>query len=353
MYDRGELLYTSVCMKNTSPLPGILLTNIGSPAAPTPEALRTYLAEFLGDPRVIQLPGWLWKPILHGVILRTRPRRSARLYHSIWTPDGSPLLQVARKQVEGLRRLLQERTGLAIPVEIGMRYGEPSIARGLNALNEAGAERVLVFPLFPQYSATTTESTFDAVADAPARGELRQVLSYAINQGYIEALAKSVRLAWRNNGLPDRLLFSFHGLPESYARAGDPYPDECKRTAWLVADRLDLAPKEWAIAYQSRFGPVRWLQPYTDRLLARWGEQGVGTVHVICPGFSADCLETLEEINVEGREIFLKAGGTDFHYIPALNHSPDHLAALADIALLHLADWVSEAAPQHPKNTQQ
>ena len=330
---------------------GILLTNVGSPAAPTPAALRRYLAQFLGDERVIEYPRWLWQPLLHGVILNTRPRRSARLYQRIWTADGSPLVGIMRRQAAGLAAALT--TGdVPVKVVIGVRYGEPSIPAALRELDAAGAQRVLVLPLFPQYSATTTATSLDAVFDELKTWrcvpELRTVNRYGDHPLYIAALAASIREAWATDGRPDRLLLSFHGIPRDYADKGDPYPDECRRTAGLLAAALGLTDEQWAATFQSRFGPSEWLQPYTDETLAEWGRAGLRRVDAACPGFSADCLETTDEIGHEGAETFEEAGGGELRYIPALNDRPDHIAALAAVAQAHLQGWLEPAATRFP-----
>lgn len=328
---------------SSSPLTGILLTNTGSPAAPTPEALRPYLQQFLSDPRVVDYPRWLWMLILHGIILRTRPRRSARLYANIWTPEGSPLVAIARRQAEGIRARLGARFAAPVQIEIGMRYGEPSIARGLQKLRDAGAARFVIFPLFPQFTGATTTSTFDAVQEEletwDTFAEVRTIDNYHDHPAYLRALAASIRETWAEKGQPDRLLFSFHGIPARYLRSGDPYREQCEATARGLASELKLPPDAWQIAFQSRFGPEPWLQPYTDQTLETWGRAGVRTAHVICPGFSADCLETVDEIGREARHSFLQAGGQNFHYIPALNDRPDHLAALTEILGEHLEGW--------------
>jgi ferrochelatase len=332
-------------MKN-APLTGLLLTNTGSPAAPTPEALRPYLQQFLSDPRVVDYPRWLWGPILHGVILRTRPRRSARLYENVWTPEGSPLVAITQRQAEGIRQLLGE----PFPVQIafGMRYGEPSIAHGLRQLRGQGVSRLLIFPLFPQFTGATTTSTFDAVmeeiASWPDLPEIRTIDNYHRHPAYLRALVNSICETWMETGQPDRLLFSFHGIPERYRRNGDPYREQCEATARAVASALNLETGRWWVTFQSRFGPEPWLQPYTDQTLESWGREGVRSVHVLCPGFSADCLETVDEIGREARHTFLTAGGQAFHYIPALNDRPDHLAALTNILIDHLQHWLPEKA---------
>lgn len=329
-------------MLKTPPLSGILLTNTGSPQAPTPEALRPYLHQFLSDPRVVDYPRWVWMPILHGIILRSRPRRSARLYKNIWTPEGSPLVTVVKQQAEGIRALLEKRLSTPTHVAIGMRYGEPSIARGLRELRGQGVTRLIIFPLFPQFTHATTTSTFDAVREEveswPDLPEIRTIDNYHDHPAYLHALAELVRETWAEKGRPDRLLFSFHGIPERYRRNGDPYREQCEATAWEAAARLGLGADDWSVSFQSRFGPEPWLKPYTDHTLASWGREGIKTVHVICPGFSADCLETVDEIGREARHTFLAAGGQTFDYIPALNNRPGHLAALVEILLAHMPD---------------
>ena len=320
---------------DTPAVTGILITNLGTPDAPTPAALRKYLAQFLSDPRVIETPRLLWWPILHGIILRLRPRRSARAYREVWTDAGSPLLNISHRQCDAIRLALNEVADQPYRVELGMRYGDPSIRSALDRLRSHNMNRLLVLPLYPQYSAATTASTFDAVADVLKTWrcipEVRMVNSYHDDPGYIAALAESIRNHWAQHGKPDRLLFSFHSLPEAYVLAGDPYRDECVATARLAARALDLHEDTWEVSFQSRFGPRKWLQPYTDKLLRKWGKSGIGHVQVICPGFAADCLETLEEIKIQNRDFFLDAGGKNFSYIPALNDSPAHIAALKDI----------------------
>jgi ferrochelatase len=319
---------------------GILLTNLGTPDAPTAPALRRYLAEFLWDRRVVDVPRPLWWLILHGIILRTRPARSARLYSKVWTDEGPPLLLIAQRQRALLQQALEARWPGRTRVALGMRYGNPSLASALADLRAAGVRQVLVLPLYPQNSCSTTASTFDAVAEAlrntrdvPA---LRFVADYHADAAYIGALAASVREA-RQNGEPvQRLLFSFHGTPERYRSEGDPYYQQCLTTARLTAECLGLMEGDWQVSFQSRFGREPWLQPYTDEVLGNLPAQGIRHVQVICPGFSADCLETLEEIAAENRELFLQAGGESFHYIPALNDRPDHIAALTGIVAQEL-----------------
>jgi len=315
--------------------PGVLLVNLGTPEAPTARAVRRYLAEFLADPRVVDLPRWLWLPVLHGVVLRVRPRRVAALYRAIWTPEGAPLRALTGRLAARLGETLAARAGGTVPVAVAMRYGRPALAEGLDALAAQGAGRVVVLPLYPQPAGSTTGSAWDGLCAAlrrrPAPPHLAFVAGYHDHPAYIDALAASVRSHWAAHGRGERLLVSFHGLPLSQVRAGDAYPERCARTAALLAASLGLGGGEWALAYQSRFGPARWLEPATDRLLAEWARAGVRTVDVICPGFAVDCLETLEEIAVQAARAFRAAGGEALRYVPALNDAPAHAGALAAI----------------------
>ncbi|MGQ0657150.1 MAG: ferrochelatase [Chromatiales bacterium] len=328
---------------------GVLLSNLGTPQAPTRAALRRFLAEFLSDPRVVEAPRWLWWPILHGIILNIRPRKSAHAYQQIWTDDGSPLLVTSRRQVAALQQVLSNRCKGPVRVALGMRYGRPSFADALEELRGAHARRILVLPLYPQYAAATTASTFDAVAAVLRRWrwlpELRMVMSYHEEAGYIGALRESIEAHWTAQGRAERLLFSFHGIPRDYFLAGDPYHCQCHKTARLVAESLRMSDGQWQVVFQSRFGPRQWLQPYTDVTLVELARSGVKSVDVICPGFAADCLETLEEIELRNRGAFLAAGGERFKYIPALNDGPAHIAALADIVCRHIQGWF-EADPR-------
>ncbi len=321
---------------------GLLLVNLGSPDSPEPADVRRYLAEFLQDPRVVEMPRWRWLPILHGVVLNVRPRRSAAAYRKIWTEEGSPLLLHTRRQA----RALASRLGGAVKVVPAMRYGNPSIAAGLAELRKAGCERLLVFPLYPQYSATTTASAFDAVTKELRNWrwipELRLVNQYYEDDGYLDALAASVRDFHAQEGKAEATLFSFHGIPRRYADQGDPYPSQCRRTAERLAARLELPPERWRLSYQSRMGREPWLEPATSAILERLPREGVKRVEVLCPGFAADCLETLEEIAMENRDRFLAAGGTHYRYIPCLNDRSDHIDALAAIARRHLGGWLNE-----------
>ncbi len=316
---------------------GVLLTNLGTPEAPTASALRAYLKEFLWDPRVVEQPRWLWWLVLHGAILNIRPARSAKSYQTVWTDDGSPLLAIGKKQCAALKRALHEKAGDSVHVELAMRYGNPSIKTGLETLREKNCRTIIILPLYPQYSATTTASIFDAVADVlktwrrvPA---LHMVDAYHQHPAYIAALADSVRAHWQQHGQSERLLMSFHGIPERYFKAGDPYPCHCRKTASLLRKTLGLDEDKAAISFQSRFGREPWIQPYTDATLKAWGKEGVKSVDVICPGFAADCLETLEEVGCENRDYFLNSGGEQYRYIPALNDSEAHIRALSQIVL--------------------
>jgi ferrochelatase len=340
----------------SAPPIGILLTNVGTPAAPTAAALRPYLAQFLGDERVIEYPRWLWRPLLHGVILNTRPRRSAALYRHVWTDEGSPLLVILRKQAAALQAALVDAlpapTPTPVRVACGLRYGEPSIAAALRELDGAGVRRLLVLPLYPQYSATTTATSLDAVFEElkcwRLVPELRTVGHYHDDPRYIAALAASVREHWAQHGRGQRLLMSFHGIPLEYSEKGDPYRGECLTTARLLAEALGLGPDSYTATFQSRFGPAEWLRPYTDETLAAWGREGLAQVDVICPGFSADCLETVDEIGREGVHTFREAGGGELRYIPALNDQPDHVAALAGLVVEQLGGWLGLAERSAP-----
>ena len=322
---------------------GILLVNLGTPDAPDRASVRRYLREFLWDPRVVEGPRLPWWLVLNLVILNTRPGKSARAYRKIWTDQGSPLLNISRQQEQALGEKLREVHGDDVCISLGMRYGSPSIARGLEELREAGARRVLVLPLYPQYSATTTASIFAEVTRV-LRGwrwlpELRFINQYHDDPAYIASLAQSIR-DWREaHGAAEQLLLSFHGIPQEYFEKGDPYFCECHKTGRLLARELDLQPGEWTLSFQSRLGPKQWLQPYTDRTLEQLARNGVRSVQVLCPGFSADCLETLEEVAMENRDIFLAAGGERYEYIPCLNDRPDHIGALAGLIGRHIAGW--------------
>ncbi len=322
---------------------GILLTNLGSPDAPTTAAVRRYLKEFLWDRRVVEIPRPLWWLILNGIVINTRPKRSAHAYQAIWTDAGSPLVVTSMAQRDGLAAALEQSLGVAVPVELAMRYGQPSIASGLDALRRAGVRRVLVLPMYPQYSGSTSASTFDAVAQVLAGWrwipELRTINDYHDHPGYIDALATSIRAAWRDQPPAEHLLMSFHGLPKLFLDWGDPYHCQCHTTARLLADQLELPDDRWTLTFQSRLGKAEWLQPYTDKTLEQWGRAGHKRIDVVCPGFPADCLETLEEMAITNRALFLAAGGEEYNYIPALNQQPGHIAFLKDLVLNHLQGW--------------
>lgn len=327
---------------------GILLVNLGTPDAPTAPALRRYLGEFLADPRVIEIPRIVWRPLLHGVILRTYPKKSAAKYAAIWTDQGSPLLTITQQQAKALSQRFEAAAYRNVHVAIGMRYGNPSIKTGLEKLRGEGVTRLLVLPLYPQYSAATTASAFDALA-AVLRGwrwlpELRFISHYHDHPLYIKALAESLQRGWAQDKQAEKLLFSFHGLPKRNLSLGDPYHCECHKTARLVAERLQLDESRWAVAFQSRFGRAEWLQPYADKLLQQWAAAGVKSVDVICPGFAADCVETLEEMAIENREVFLAAGGERYRYLPALNDNPVHIDALQSIINENAAGWAEFTA---------
>ncbi len=325
----------------------IVFCNLGSPDEPTAPALRRYLAEFLGDPRVVEIPRLAWLPILHGVILRTRPAKSAAKYASIWTPEGSPLKVWTERQAELLRGHLAER-GHQLTVRHAMRYGNPSIPAVLDELKSEGVTRVLVLPAYPQYSGTTTASVIDAVTawSRPVRHlpEFRFVNRYHDDPGYIRALAHGIRAHWEHHGQGEQLVMSFHGVPERTLHLGDPYHCECQKTARLLAEQLGLAPERWRLTFQSRFGKAKWLEPYTEPTLIDMARQGVRRVDLVCPGFTSDCLETLEEINMEARHAFLQAGGEHFQYIPCLNDQPEWIRALVDLAERHLQGWPTRQA---------
>ncbi|MCB1705182.1 MAG: ferrochelatase [Halioglobus sp.] len=326
------------------PRVGILLTNLGTPDAPQRKALRAYLKEFLQDPRVVEVPRLLWWFILNGVILNIRPGRSAAAYRSVWTERGSPLLFHTQDQADALRARMHREHGDKVIVEFAMRYGKPSIPDVLQDMLQRGVRKLLVLPLYPQYSGATTGSTFDALAADFTRRrwlpELRMINHYHDHPAYIRAIADSVRAHRAANGGADLLLLSYHGVPQRYLDEGDPYHCECLKTSRLVAEELGLDETGYKTTFQSRFGREEWLKPYTDAVLKELPGQGVKSVQVISPGFAADCLETLEELAVENRDYFLAAGGEQYQYIPCLNSAPDHIEALAAIAHDHLSGWL-------------
>lgn len=323
----------------------IVLVNLGTPDAPTAPALKRYLREFLSDPRVVEIPKPLWWLILNGIILNVRPKKSAAKYASVWMAEGSPLRVHTERQAKLLKGLLGQR-GHQLTVTWAMRYGTPSIPEVLGRLKADGASRILLVPMYPHYSSSTTATVVDDAAkwllQLRNQPEMRFVRNFHDDDGYLAALEQSVRRHWQKVGAlgnDDRLLISFHGLPKRSLDLGDPYFCECHKTGRLLAERLNLGADRYQICFQSRFGKAEWLQPYTAPTLHEWGKKGIRRVDVICPGFVADCLETLEEIAQEGRDDFLTAGGKEYHYIPALNEDDAWLKALADLAEQHLAGW--------------
>lgn len=344
-------------LHGSSECTGVLLVNLGTPDAPTTQALRRYLAEFLSDPRVVEIPRMLWLMILYGAILPRRPAKSAKLYRSIWQEDGSPLMVYSRQQQQALQKEMHIRFKGEVRIELAMRYGNPSIKAGLERLQQQGARRLLVFPLYPQYSAATTATSYDAVFKVMNTWrwvpELRFVGQYHDHPAYIDALAKSVKTHWRQHNRGDLLLISFHGIPKRNLMLGDPYHCQCHKTGRLLAEQLGLNDKAWRVTFQSRFGKAEWLQPYTDKTLEALPAEGIKNVDVICPGFSVDCLETLEEIVVENCENFKQAGGENYHYIPALNAESPHIRALADVIQQHLQGWQETSADYDAKISEQ
>ncbi len=313
---------------------GILLLNTGTPDDPTPSAVRRFLAEFLSDKKVIYYPRWLWLPLLYGVILNVRPRRSARMYHRIWGAEGSPLLTITQSLRDKLHVQLADSIPGYVQVEFAMRYGNPSIPNVLSKFQQSRIDHLIILPLFPQFSGTTTGTTvqrvFDSLKSWNRLPSIQVISDYHQHPAYIGTLAESIR---SNATSYDKLLFSFHGIPQRYVDAGDPYETQCRRSASLVAEKLGLQPQGWQVAFQSRFGPEAWTQPYTDQVLESLGNQGVAKLRVVCPGFAIDCLETLDEIEHEGRKTFQLAGGGEFSYIPALNDTNAHVNALTEIIL--------------------
>ncbi|WP_035383557.1 ferrochelatase [Ferriphaselus sp. R-1] len=322
----------------------VLLVNLGTPDAPTAAAVRPYLRQFLGDPRVVEIPRLLWWPILNGIILNTRPKKSAEKYASIWMPEGSPLKVHTERQTALLREALRLRTDTPLVVDYAMRYGNPSIPEVLARLKAQNCQRILLVPMYPQYAASTVATAWDVVFDelqqmrnAPA---LRTIKHFHDDAGYIAATAQNVRDHWTLHGRPELLVMSFHGLPRYTLDKGDPYHCECQKSGRLIAEALGLRKDEYLITFQSRFGKAEWLQPYTTATLKKLGKAKLRRVDVVCPGFVADCLETLEEIAQEGKEDFQHAGGGEYHYIPCLNQRPDWIRALADLTLEHLQGWL-------------
>jgi ferrochelatase len=322
---------------------GVMLVNTGTPDSLSVRDVRRFLAAFLADPRVIDTPRALWWPILHGYILRTRPRASARKYRRIWTAAGSPLLTLSRELRESLAGTLAQRVLAPFSIELAMLYSQPSVSEALGRLRVTGAQRILVVPLFPQYCGASTGPVYDQVMAELSRWrwlpELRFIAEYHDDPGYIEALRSSVEQHWQTHGRTRHLLVSFHGIPERYFHQGDPYFCKCQKTARLLADELMLREDEWSVSFQSRVGPAKWLQPYTSEIVTQLPKRGVDQLTVVCPGFAIDCLETLEEIEIENQQLFLAAGGRRFSYVPALNARPEHARFLANLIAQHCQGW--------------
>lgn len=332
----------------SSDLTGILIVNLGTPDAPSTSAVRRFLKLFLSDPRVVELPRLLWWLILNGIILRFRPSRSAEAYREIWTDDGSPLLLYSRAIAQGVSERLERASPGEFRVELAMSYSEPFVSSAIDKLQAAGARRLLVLPLYPQYSGTTTASVFDLVTRKLRTmrwiPEMRFINQYHDEPGYIAALVASIREYWEENGRGDHLLFSFHGVPQYTLTGGDPYHCQCQKTGRLVATALELGDDEWTLSFQSRVGRAEWLRPYTDETVARLGEGGTERLDVVCPGFSTDCLETLEEIAMQNAGFFTDAGGKSLQYIPALNDRDDHIAFLGSLVERHVSGWSNTKA---------
>lgn len=330
-----------------TPKTGVLLINLGTPQAPTAKALRPYLKQFLSDSRVIEIPKAVWWFILNGIILNVRPRKSAAKYASIWTAEGSPLLVNTRKQASLLKGLLGERGHRHLVVDYAMRYGQPSVQDTLVRMRQAGVEQLVVVPLYPQYagssSATALDDVFRTLMRMRNMPALRTVRHFHDQPGYIQALAQSVREHWRQHGRGEKLVMSFHGVPRFTLDKGDPYHCECLKTGRLLAEALGLAKDEYVVCFQSRFGKAEWIKPYTTEVLGKLAKDGIKTVDVMCPGFVSDCLETLEEIAMEGKEDFLTQGGQDYRYIPCLNDHPDWIKALADLVENQIGGWIATA----------
>ena len=321
---------------------GVVLVNLGTPDAPTAPAIRRYLREFLSDPRVIEIPKLLWWPILNGPILLARPRKLAPRYQSIWMEDGSPLLVYTQRQTEGLRKIFAER-GLEVEVETGMRYGNPSIQDAMLALRDRGCENILVVPLYPQYASSTTATVVDAATSVAARMRnqpaMRFIKRFHTDPSFIKPLGDKIAAFWQQHGRPQKLIMSFHGLPQQCVQMGDPYCKDSYETARALALHLGLTDEQYLVTFQSRFGPAKWLEPYTEPTVKRLAQEGLTELDVVCPGFLADCLETLEEISIEVGEVFKHAGGKQFRYIPALNDDPAWIQGLADLVQSHLQGW--------------
>ncbi len=342
------------------PKVGVLISNLGTPDAPTKKALRKYLKQFLSDPRVVEIPRLVWWFILNGIILNIRPKASAELYRSVWTDVGSPLMFHTKAQANELSKVLARRlfgserlenTGLV--VDFAMRYGQPSLEQKIREMQDAGVDRLLVLPLYPQYSGSTTGSTFDAIANEFSKTrwlpEFRFINKYHDNPDYIDACVSSIQRSWESNGQGELLLLSYHGVPRMYLDKGDPYHCQCHKTSRLIAESLELEEGQYLTTFQSRFGRAEWLQPYTDKTLQALPAQGINSVDIFCPGFSSDCLETLEEIAVENKRYFIDAGGSSYNYIPALNATSEHINSFANLIEHTIADWLEDLTSRDPE----
>lgn len=323
---------------------GVLVVNLGTPQAPETKAVRRYLSQFLSDPRIIELPRWLWNIILHGIILRFRPAKSAAAYREVWSEEtGSPLLSISRAQTAAIKAELVKRYGDHVTVELGMRYGHPSIDEAITTLEAANVRRMVVLPMYPQYSGTTTASVFDGIAERMQRTrwipEMRFINQFCDHDAYIQALAATVKESWAENGRADLLVTSYHGIPRRYLLAGDPYHCLCHKTSRLLAEALNIGADEIKVVFQSRVGREEWLRPYCDETMKALPGEGYKSIDVLCPAFSADCLETIEEISGENKEYFMENGGERFQYIPCLNDRPDHIQFLTDLVVRHAQGW--------------
>ena len=323
---------------------GVLITNLGTPDEATAPALRRYLKEFLSDPRVVEAPRPIWWFILNGIILNIRPAKSAAAYREVWTDEGSPLMTHTVNQCKALRSYFGDRYDDRVQVEFAMRYGNPSITSVLEKMQQDGVRKLVVLPLYPQYSGATSASTFDAIAaDFKKRRwlpDMNFISHYHDFEPYIDALAAKVREFQASAGVPDKLIFSYHGVPKRYLLEGDPYHCECHKTSRLLAEKLGLTADQYMTTFQSRFGREEWLKPYTDETLKALPSQGVKSIQVFCPGFSSDCLETIEEIGQENREYFMESGGESYEYIPALNSDPNHIDMMVQLLEPHLQNWL-------------
>lgn len=322
---------------------GVLISNLGTPVAPTKQALKPYLKQFLSDPRVVEVPKIIWWCVLNLIILNLRPKRSAAAYKTVWTDEGSPLLVHTKNQAAGLADKLKDKYGDNVVVSYAMRYGQPSVSHAIDDLLSRGARKIVVLPLYPQYCASTSGSTFDAVAEDFVKRrwlpDFRFVSHYHDNPEYIKCVADKIRQHWVSHPKADKLLFSYHGIPKRYLLNGDPYHCECYKTTRLIAQELGLNEAEYMTSFQSRFGREEWLKPYTDDTLKAFPEQGVKSVQVVCPGFSSDCLETIEEIGEENREYFEESGGERYEYIEALNSDDEHITMLFNLVTDNMQGW--------------